>query len=125
MTSTRPVTRATGSSAIPQLIFGDLWEYDPAPETADPRLKPKYDLFIGGKFVAPNSTEIIVAPPTLGKLDAAAALRWDPGEESRHDAAILEGWLAEACSRRRRRRSPHGANCPVRSAENTSIESRD
>ena len=55
MTSTRPVTRAPGSSAIPQLIFGDLWEYDPAPETADPRLKPKYDLFIGGKFVAPKS----------------------------------------------------------------------
>jgi len=55
MTSTRPVTRATGSSGIPQLIFGDLWEYDPAPETADPRLKPKYDLFIGGKFVAPKS----------------------------------------------------------------------
>jgi aldehyde dehydrogenase (NAD+) len=55
MTSTRPVTRATGPSSIPQLIFGDLWEYDPAPETADPRLKPKYDLFIGGKFVAPKS----------------------------------------------------------------------
>ena len=55
MTSTRPVTRAAGSSSIPQLIFGDLWEYDPAPETADPGLKPKYDLFIGGKFVAPKS----------------------------------------------------------------------
>ena len=55
MTSTRPVTRATGSSTIPQLIFGDLWEYDPAPETADPRLKLKYDLFIGGKFAAPKS----------------------------------------------------------------------
>jgi aldehyde dehydrogenase (NAD+) len=55
MTSTRPVTRATGSGSIPQLIFGDLWEYDPAPETADPSLKPKYDLFIGGKFVAPKS----------------------------------------------------------------------
>jgi aldehyde dehydrogenase (NAD+) len=55
MTSTRPVTRASGSSTIPQLIFGDLWEYDPAPESADPRLKAKYDLFIGGKFVAPKS----------------------------------------------------------------------
>src|SRR3979409_2360078 len=55
MTSTRAVTRATGSGTIPQLIFGDLWEYDPAPETADPRLKPKYDLFIGRKFVAPKS----------------------------------------------------------------------
>ena len=55
MTSTRPVTRAAGTSSVPHLIFGDLWEYDPAPETADPKLKRKYDLFIGGKFVAPKS----------------------------------------------------------------------
>jgi aldehyde dehydrogenase (NAD+) len=55
MTSTRPVTRATGTSSVPQLIFGDLWEYDPAPETADPKLKSRYDLFIGGKFVPPKS----------------------------------------------------------------------
>src|SRR2546423_15339715 len=55
MTSTRPVTKLTGASSIPQLIFGDLWEYDPAPETADPRLKAKYDLFIGGKIVAPKT----------------------------------------------------------------------
>ena len=55
MTSTRPVTRGTGASSIPQLIFGDLWQYDPAPETADPKLKSRYDLFIGGKFVAPKS----------------------------------------------------------------------
>ena len=41
--------------AAPELIFGDLWEYDPAPETADPKLKPRYELFIGGKFVAPKS----------------------------------------------------------------------
>ncbi|MGH7650631.1 MAG: aldehyde dehydrogenase family protein [Gemmatimonadaceae bacterium] len=56
MTSTRPFAGAAArSSSIPQLIFGDLWEYDPAPETADPRLKARYDLFIGGKFVAPRS----------------------------------------------------------------------
>ena len=57
MTSTRPVTRGAtaGSSSIPQLIFGDLWEYDPAPETADPRLRKRYGLFIGGKFVSPHS----------------------------------------------------------------------
>ena len=42
-------------SQIPTLIFGDLWEYDPAPETADPKIKPQYDLYIGGKFVAPKS----------------------------------------------------------------------
>lgn len=40
---------------IPDLIFGDLWEYDPAPETADPRIKDRYELFIGGKFVAPKT----------------------------------------------------------------------
>ncbi|HVU16992.1 MAG TPA: aldehyde dehydrogenase family protein [Candidatus Didemnitutus sp.] len=39
----------------PELLFGDLWDYDPAPETADPKLKARYDLFIGGKFVAPVS----------------------------------------------------------------------
>jgi aldehyde dehydrogenase (NAD+) len=39
----------------PELIFGDLWEFDPAPETADPKLKARYDLFINGEFVAPKS----------------------------------------------------------------------
>ncbi len=37
------------------LLFGDLWEFDPAPETADPKVKPRYDLFIGGRFVRPRS----------------------------------------------------------------------
>ncbi len=37
------------------LIFGDLWEFDPAPETADPKIKARYDLFIGGRFVRPRS----------------------------------------------------------------------
>jgi aldehyde dehydrogenase (NAD+) len=56
MTTPRAIARpAASSSSIPQLIFGDLWEYDPAPETADPKLNPRYDLFIGGKFVAPKS----------------------------------------------------------------------
>ncbi len=56
MTTPRAITRpASSSGSIPQLIFGDLWEYDPAPETADPKLKSRYDLFIGGKFVPPKS----------------------------------------------------------------------
>lgn len=37
-----------------ELVFGDLWEYDPAPESAEPHLKKRYDLFINGKFVAPK-----------------------------------------------------------------------
>src|SRR5882724_6729716 len=49
--------RAAGRNGrpAPELIFGDLWEYDPSPETADPKLKSRYDLFINGEFVAPKS----------------------------------------------------------------------
>jgi aldehyde dehydrogenase (NAD+) len=47
--------RKTTGTRRAGLIFGDLWEFDPAPETADPRLKARYDLFIGGKFVRPRS----------------------------------------------------------------------
>ena len=43
------------SRPAPELIFGDLWEFDPAPETADPKIKARYDLFIDGEFVAPKS----------------------------------------------------------------------
>ena len=43
------------SRPAPELIFGDLWEFDAAPETADPKLKPRYELFINGEFVAPKS----------------------------------------------------------------------
>lgn len=49
-----PAPRARSSSSR-ELIFGDLWEYDPAPETADPKLKSRYDLFIDGQFSAPQS----------------------------------------------------------------------
>ena len=47
----RPTPRRVSSR---ELVFGDLWEFDPAPETADPKLKKRYDLFIGGEFVAPK-----------------------------------------------------------------------
>ena len=52
--SQRPPARASGRPT-PALIFGDLWEFDPAPETADPKLKARYELFIDGQFVAPAS----------------------------------------------------------------------
>jgi aldehyde dehydrogenase (NAD+) len=65
----RPVARFHGRPT-PELIFGDLWEYDPAPETADPKLQARYDLFIGGKFVAPASGKYFdsVNPATEAKL---------------------------------------------------------
>lgn len=72
--------------AAPALIFGDLWAYDPAPETADPKLKTRYELFIGGKFVAPASGQYFdsINPANEQKLaeiahantaDVAAAYR--------------------------------------------------
>ncbi len=48
----RPAPRTTGRPR-PELIFGDFWEFDPAPETADPKLKTRYELFIDGKFTPP------------------------------------------------------------------------
>ena len=39
-----------------RLNFGDKWNYAPAPEANDyVAVKPRYSLFIGGKFVAPKS----------------------------------------------------------------------
>lgn len=38
-----------------ELLFGNLWEYDPAPETASPQLESRYQLFIDGKFCAPKT----------------------------------------------------------------------
>ena len=43
------------------LIFGDLWEFDPAPETANPGLKKRYELFIDGEFVAPVAGKYFAA----------------------------------------------------------------
>ncbi|MBL9177927.1 MAG: aldehyde dehydrogenase family protein, partial [Verrucomicrobiaceae bacterium] len=53
-----------------ELVFGDLWEFDPAPETADPKLKGRYDLFINGKFVPPHSGKYFatVNPATEAKI---------------------------------------------------------
>jgi aldehyde dehydrogenase (NAD+) len=53
LTAEKKTTRL--ARPAPELIFGDLWEFDPAPETADPKLKPRYDLFINGEFVAAKS----------------------------------------------------------------------
>lgn len=69
-----------------ELLFGDLWEFDPVPELADPKLKESYSLFIDGQFVAPRSrkyfdsinpgTERVIARiPMAGKADIAAAFQ--------------------------------------------------
>jgi aldehyde dehydrogenase (NAD+) len=59
----------------PALEFGGAWEYSPAPEsTSLVKLAGRYDLFLGGKFVAPKSGRYFdtVNPATEEKLAEVA-----------------------------------------------------
>src|SRR5919198_1009824 len=56
----RDGARADTRVAVPpgdrSLSFGERWNYAPAPEASDYiKLRPRYELFIGGKFVRPRS----------------------------------------------------------------------
>jgi aldehyde dehydrogenase (NAD+) len=69
--TSRPARRASA----PGLVFGDKWEYDPAPETADPKLKEHFELFIGGRFVSPKSGRHFASVnPATGRKLARIAL---------------------------------------------------
>ncbi|HNC24651.1 MAG TPA: aldehyde dehydrogenase family protein [Opitutaceae bacterium] len=65
-----PTATRSSSRRAPELIFGDLWPFDPAPETADPKLKARYELFINGRFVAPRGGRYFdsINPATERKL---------------------------------------------------------
>ena len=65
----RPASKPVRVSSR-ELIFGNLWEFDPAPETADPKLKTKYDLFINGEFTAPSGGKYFptINPATEQKI---------------------------------------------------------
>jgi aldehyde dehydrogenase (NAD+) len=91
----RPTQRSGGRPAR-ELIFGNLWEYDPAPETADPKLKPRYDLFIGGRFVPPASGKYFdsINPANEQKL-AELALGGAADVDAAYQAAthaFASGW---------------------------------
>jgi aldehyde dehydrogenase (NAD+) len=57
-----------------ELLFGDLWEYDPAPETAPAHIAPQYGLFINGKFTAPKSKKFFdsISPGNEKKVSEIA-----------------------------------------------------
>lgn len=57
-----------------ELLFGNLWEFDPAPETAPASIKDRYDLFIGGRFVKPKSGKYFdtISPGNETKLSEIA-----------------------------------------------------
>ncbi len=69
-----------------ELLFGDLWEYDPAPETADPHIESRHALFIGGKLrppksgryfsaISPRDESQLAEIPLAGEADVDAAYR--------------------------------------------------
>jgi len=53
-----------------RLTFGQKWDYAPAPETVPVTIGPRYELFIGGRFVAPRSGKHFdsINPATEEKL---------------------------------------------------------
>src|SRR5438105_5982553 len=67
-----------------RLSFGDRWAYAPAPEASNYiKIKPRYQLFIGGKFVAPRSGKYFgsINPATEEKLAEIA-------DANRHDVDL-------------------------------------
>src|SRR5258705_2279970 len=53
-------TPLAGRAVVPlkerRLVFGNKWDYAPAPETSDYiKIAPRYGLFIDGKFVPPSA----------------------------------------------------------------------
>ncbi len=84
-----------GRASSRELIFGDLWEFDPAPETADPKLKKRYDLFINGEFVTPKSGKYFatISPGNEAKL-ADIALAGAADVDAAYQAAgkAFETW---------------------------------
>src|SRR5206468_12685696 len=77
--------RADRRVALPpserRLTFGERWSYAPAPEASDYiKIRPRYKLFIGGKFVAPRSGKYFdsINPATDEKQAKIAAA----GEEA-------------------------------------------
>ena len=66
--------KSSASPAPHALNFGDAWDYAPAPETTPVPLRKRYDLFIGGKFVEPDSGKYFNSVnPATGRAHAKIA----------------------------------------------------
>lgn len=55
MSESSPSTASSQGESRPQLVFGERWVYDPAPQsTAEIAIRERYDLFIDGRWTAPR-----------------------------------------------------------------------
>ena len=78
-----------------ELFFGNLWEYDPAPETAAPHIEPRYRLFINGKHTEPKTKKYFdsISPRNAEKLsEIALAGPVDVNAAYEAAAAAFEKW---------------------------------
>ena len=78
-----------------ELLFGDLWEYDPAPESANAFIDERYGLFINGKFVAPKTKKYFdsISPRNEQKLaEIAIAGASDVDAAYQAAATAFESW---------------------------------
>jgi aldehyde dehydrogenase (NAD+) len=88
-----PTAKATSPERA--LTFGDAWTYAPAPEATDHiRLQPRYELYLGGAWVAPHSKKYFdtVSPSTEEKLSEVALA--DEADVDRAVAAARKGYDA-------------------------------
>lgn len=80
-----------------ELLFGDLWEFDPAPESAPAHIEERYRLFINGKYVAPKSRRYFpsISPRNGRKLsEIAEANEADVDAAYEAAAAAFPKWSA-------------------------------
>lgn len=87
--------KKTARPAARELLFGDLWEFDPAPETAKPAIEDRYGLFINGRFTAPKSKKYFdsIAPRNEEKLsEIALAGKADVDAAYQAAAAAFPAW---------------------------------
>ncbi len=92
-----PAKKTSRPPAARELLFGNLWEFDPAPETAKPFIDARYQLFINGKFVAPKTKKYFdsISPRDGSKL-AEIALAGDADVDAAYQAAAaaFKKWSA-------------------------------
>ena len=69
-----PSPKRSARPAARELLFGNLWEYDAAPETAPAFIDARYGLFIDGKWVAPKTRKTFdsISPRNEEKLSEIA-----------------------------------------------------
>ena len=99
------------------LLFGDLWEYAPAPEsTAVVKVRERYEHFIGGRFVGGGEPIAVHNPATAEQISEIPAAGPDVVDRAVNAAraAIVAIVVIGAASRAHPSRA-HASSCVIRS----------